>query len=66
MLSERNKEIFIKRFYSFAWRLGSMIVVAFIAFIGDNLELLSMSAQMQIFIALILSEITKWINTTNK
>ncbi len=66
MLTEQNKEIFIKRFYSFAWRLGSMVVVAFLAFIGENLELLSMSAQMQIFIALILSEVTKWLNTKNK
>lgn len=63
MISEKNKQIFIKRFYSFAWRLGAMVVVAFLAFAGENLELLSLSPEMQIFIALILSELTKWLNS---
>jgi len=58
------KQEFIKRFKSFLWRLGSMIAVAWLAFIADNLDLFSLEPQVQVIIALVLSEITKVLNKT--
>lgn len=63
---ETTKEIFIKRFKSFVWRLGSYAVVALLAFFGENLDLLHLSPQYTAIIALVLGEVTKALNTPAK
>jgi len=52
-----------KRLQSFAWRLGSAIVVFGLAWISDNLNSLGLPVIVSGLIALILPEITKWWNS---
>lgn len=58
-----EKKVFINRLKSFAWRLGSMIAVALLAFASENLDLLHIAPEYQVLIGLVLGEITKAINT---
>lgn len=58
-----NKELLIKRFKSFLWRLGAMLGVALIAFLADNLNLFGLTPQVQVVLGLILGEVTKALNT---
>ncbi len=51
------------RLKSFAWRLGAYIIVAALAWISNNLGLLELPAYMTTIIALIIGEITKYLNT---
>lgn len=54
---------FIKRLKSFAWRFGAYIVVASLAWVSANLGLLELSAPLTAFIAYIIGEVTKYLNT---
>lgn len=52
----------IKRLKSFAWRLGSYIVVAALAFISENIGLLELPPYLATIIALVCGEVTKALN----
>ena len=52
-----------KRLKSFAWRLGSYIVVAVLAWIADNIGLLELPPYLATIIALVCGEGTKALNT---
>jgi len=58
-----NKDIFIPRLKSFAWRLGGMAGVAILAFSMDNIGLLNLPPEVVVILGLIVGELTKWINT---
>ncbi|MEK0325400.1 MAG: hypothetical protein QQN63_06820 [Nitrosopumilus sp.] len=67
-LSEENKIKLIKRFKSFVWRAGMAVVVGLMAFALDNVGLLELGAMEVIVsgvLAYVLSEVTKYYNTTN-
>jgi len=57
------KEELLKRGKSFAWRFGGMALVALLAFISSNLDLLKLSPEVVGLIGLIVGEITKSINS---
>ena len=59
MINEELK----KRLLSFAWRLGAYIVVSALSFIVQNLGDFSLSPAVNTFIALVVGELTKWLNT---
>lgn len=56
------KTQFSKRLMSFVWRLGSYLVVASIAWIGDNIGLMELPELMVVIVALTSGEITKYLN----
>jgi len=62
-MNEENKQILIHRSKSFIWRLGAYIAVAVLGFIADNLGLLEISPFAMTLTALIIGEITKYLNT---
>lgn len=51
------------RLKSFAWRLGAYLVVAGLTWIADNLGLLELPPYIATIIALVLGEVTKYLNT---
>lgn len=51
------------RIKSFLWRFGAYVVVSALSFVVANLADLGVNAQLVAVIALIVGEITKWINT---
>ena len=51
------------RLKSFAWRLGAYLAVSALAWISNNLGLLELSPWLTMILALILGEITKYLNT---
>ena len=57
-----NKEVFINRTKSFLWRLGAYIIVAVSAFLVDNLGLFGLPAAVVAIIALVVGEVTKYLN----
>lgn len=61
-MSELTKQVIIARLKSFAWRLGGYIVVALLAFLLDTLKVLEVSPTIIAVVALIVGEITKFIN----
>ena len=61
-MSELTKSIIIARLKSFAWRLGGYIVVALLAFLLDTLKVLEVSPTIIAVVALIVGEVTKFIN----
>ena len=62
-MTEETKKVLVNRLKSFAWRLGSYIFVALLAFISDNLGLFNLNPATQTIVALILGEVTKALNT---
>lgn len=62
-MSEENKEILIKRAKSFVWRLGGIVGVAVLGFVGDNLSLFSFHPQVVIVLGLLVGELTKYLNS---
>jgi len=54
------------RLLSFAWRLGAYLVVASLTWMADNLGMLELPPHITTIIALILGEITKYLNTAKK
>jgi len=57
------REQIIKRFKSFAWRMGSYVVVAGLAAIPDFLGLFSIDPSIIAVVALICGELTKFVNS---
>ena len=55
--------VLVNRFKSFGWRLAAYIVVAALAWISNNLGLLELPAYITTIVALILGEVTKYLNT---
>lgn len=51
------------RFKSFAWRAGIMVAVALVNFTVANLSDFSLSPELTVLAGLILSEISKYLNT---
>lgn len=51
-----------KRFFSFLWKLGGMIVTYFLAFIMANINMFGLPVLVVTIIGLVVSEITKFIN----
>lgn len=62
-MTQENKTILIKRFKSFVWRLGGMVAVAVLNFVGGQLGLFNMPPEVVGVVALVIGEITKYINT---
>ncbi len=52
-----------KRLISFLWRFGGMAVIAILAFISSNLDLVKLSPEVVALIGLVINEITKSLNT---
>lgn len=57
-----DKELLIKRFKSFLWRLGAVVAVALISFLAENIGLFGLPLQAQVIAGLVLGEITKALN----
>lgn len=51
-----------KRFFSFLWRLGGMVAVALLAFVGSNLDLVNLPPAVIGVMGLIIGEVTKTLN----
>jgi hypothetical protein len=66
MITEENKTILIHRVKSFLWRFGSYALVSVIGLLAENLNLLELDPKVIALIALVLGEITKWLNTEKK
>ena len=49
------------RLKSFAWRLGSMVVMASLAFVLDNAELLQVPSWGVVVLGLLSGELTKYL-----
>jgi len=64
IISEQNKAILIKRSKSFIWRLGGMLAIALLDFVGGQLGLFNLPPEVVVVVGLILSEVTKQLNKT--
>ena len=62
-MTSETKQLLINRGKSFAWRLGSYVLVSAVAFFGDNAGLFVSNPQLVALIALVCGEITKALNT---
>ena len=51
-----------KRVQSFAWRLGMVLLVAGIDFMGENIGMFDMSPQVVTFVGLMAGEVSKYLN----
>jgi len=58
-----DKTLLQKRLESFCWRMGSMIVIASLAFLAENIGYFGLSSQTQVILGLILGEVTKAMRT---
>jgi len=63
-MKEENKSVLKSRTKSFLWRLGSMVGVALLAFLGENIGLFDLPIWAVTVIGLLSGEITKILNTT--
>ena len=50
-----------KRFESFVWRAGMMVLVLLVDWVLDNLGLFNLNPQVVIVFGLVLGEISKWL-----
>ncbi len=62
-MTSETKQLLITRGKSFAWRLGSFILVSAVAFLADNAGLFVTNPQLIAVIALVCGEVTKALNT---
>ena len=62
-MTEENKTILTHRVKSFLWRFGSYVLVSVIGLVLDNLSLLELDPKIVTVVALVLGEVTKWLNT---
>lgn len=62
-MTQETKMILVKRAKSLGWRVGMFAVVSLLAFLSDNLSLFSLSAGQVTVLSLVLSEVTKYLNT---
>lgn len=59
-MTYQQKEQFKKRLLSFAWRAGAFVLV----FLADEiLPIVELAPEIKTFLALMLGEITKYLNT---
>lgn len=63
VMSEETKQILIKRFKSFLWRIGNFAAVALLAFISENVGLFDLPLWAVSIIALLTAEGTKHLNS---
>ena len=61
-MSEYTKEIIIKRFKSFLWRLFGYGIAGFLAFVLDALQILELSPEIIAVVGLVFGEVTKYLN----
>lgn len=57
-----DKEQLLKRFKSFAWRLGGMVAIASFSFLAENIGLFGLPLQIQVVLGLVAGEVTKFLN----
>lgn len=62
MISEENKKVLIKRFVSLLWRIGGAVAALALNFLTKNLMLLELPEILQVILALVIPEITKYYN----
>ena len=60
-MTEEVKVILKKRFFSFLWKLGAMILTYFIAFVMANIDMFGLPVLVTTIIGLIASEVTKFL-----
>jgi len=65
-MTQENKAILIKRFKSFVWRLGGLVLSAVLNFAGGQLGLFNMPPEVVAVVGLVIGEITKQLNTPKK
>ena len=58
--------LFIKRFKSFAWRTGMMILAFGAAVAMDNIHLLELNPTIVAVLGLVLGEVSKFLNKEAK
>jgi len=63
-MKKEHKIILKNRTKSFLWRLGSMVGVAVLAFLGENIGLFELPIWAVTMFGLLSGEITKYLNTT--
>lgn len=59
-------EQLVKRLKSFFWRFGAYLLVAGLTWLGQNIGLLELPPMLTAFIAYVIGELTKYLNTGNK
>ena len=59
-MTEEVKAILKKRFFSFLWKLGAMIVTYFLAFVMANIDMFGLPVLVTTITGLIASEVTKF------
>jgi hypothetical protein len=62
-MTKKNKQIYINRLKSFAWRLGMMALALTSTFLLENLDLLQLAPEAKIILGLLLGELSKFLNT---
>lgn len=62
-MTKVQKEILEARLKSFLWRLGVTVAIALVAWLGENLELFDLPVWVVGMVALILGEVTKFLNS---
>lgn len=63
IMTKELKQQLLKRIYSFLWRAGAYIAVAGLSAIVDILGLYKVDPTIIALVALVVGEITKYINT---
>ena len=62
-MDEETKQQLVKRLKSFAWRAGAFVVVAGLAAVPDFLGIFKVEPGVIALVALVVGEITKYVNT---
>lgn len=62
IISSMNKEQIKKRLWSLLWRIGMMVVIVIVDWLGKNIGIFNLSASVVVVIGLILGEISKYLN----
>lgn len=58
----KDKEQLIKRLKALGWSLGTMVAVAVLDWLADNLGLFNLPNEVTVILGLILAQITKALN----
>lgn len=61
-MSIKLNQTLIKRFKSFTWRTGMMVLALAVQFALANLELMEIPPQITVIVGLVLGEISKELN----
>lgn len=62
-MTKNNKQIYINRLKSFAWRTGMMVLALTISFFLENIDLMTLPPAAKIILGLILGEVSKYLNS---